>query len=317
MTIGIAATGPMAGQAIFDALRAVERVARGAVGGFATFVAITEEGDLLRAETQRGGTRTLFIEGETTGTLPPTRFAAAPLAGLISSGPDRPLPLAQFVPADLRAGLVTGHRLPNLVGQRGVPLNVEVLELMRRGASAQEAIDAVLEANPEADAGMIAVDRTRRVYARNSARVERRPDIGCALRENPEFGAAVAVLHNSIVPCRAIATLAADTALETMTPSLREDSWIVVKAGTPVAVGEVGAVLVDERMEAVQVITTDRHLLDGLQNGAAIYLHSLVRQGDRLLGRTITEPYVVVNGGRIVSMSGQTSLRLAIQFVPA
>jgi hypothetical protein len=80
----------MAGQAIFDALRAVERVATGAAGGFAAFVAITEEGDLLRAETQRGGTRTLFIEGEITGAALPPRIAAARLAGLMSSRPDRP-----------------------------------------------------------------------------------------------------------------------------------------------------------------------------------------------------------------------------------
>jgi hypothetical protein len=317
VTIGTAASGPIGGQAIFDVLRAVERVATGAAGGFAAFVAITEEGDLLRAETQRGGTRTLFIKGEITGAALPPRIAAARLAGLMSSGPDRPLPLAQFVPADLDAGLVTGHRLPNLVGRRGVPLNLEVLELMRRGLSAKEAVDAVLEANPDADAGMIAVDRSRRVCARNSARVEGRPDIGCALRENPGFGATVAVLHNAIVPCGAIAWLAADTALETMVPSLREDSWILVNAGTPVTAGEIGTVLVDERMEAVQVITAERRLLDGLQNGAAIYLHSLVRQGDRLVGRTITEPHVVVDGGRIVSMSGQTSLRLAIQRIPA
>ena len=63
MTIGIAVTGPDAGLAAFEALRAVERVSRGAIGGFVSFVAIGAEGSLLRAQTQRGGTRTLFTRG--------------------------------------------------------------------------------------------------------------------------------------------------------------------------------------------------------------------------------------------------------------
>jgi hypothetical protein len=60
VTIGIAVRAPNAGQAAFEALRTVERVARGAIGGFVSFVAITADGRLLRAETQRGGTSTLF-----------------------------------------------------------------------------------------------------------------------------------------------------------------------------------------------------------------------------------------------------------------
>ena len=132
MTIGIAVYGPMAGLATFKALQAVERVGRGAIGGFASFVAITADGALLRSETQRGGTATLFTAGETICALPPQAFAEAPWAALMSSGPDRPAPLSQFTPGRAGVGLVSGHRLPNMPGADGLPINRAVLD--RHGA---------------------------------------------------------------------------------------------------------------------------------------------------------------------------------------
>ena len=116
MTIGIAAYGPNAGQAIIDALRAAEVVGHGAISGFVSMVVIGEDGELHRIETQRGGTQGLLKGGEM-----PTHFMRARHAALMSSGPDRPSPLAQFTPGDARAGLVTGHRLPNTVGAAGSP----------------------------------------------------------------------------------------------------------------------------------------------------------------------------------------------------
>src|ERR1700686_2557427 len=115
MTIGIAARGPNAGLAVYRSLRAAERVGTGSIGGFATFAAITADGKLLRHETQRGGTSTLFIEGESTGTEPPPEVAAATSAAVISSGPDRPEP-EKLLSADPLAGLVTGHRMPITIG---------------------------------------------------------------------------------------------------------------------------------------------------------------------------------------------------------
>jgi hypothetical protein len=313
MTIGIAAVGPNAGRAVFEALAAVERVSRGAVGGFAAFVAITADGRMLRFATQRGGTRTLFVEGETTGVGPPPEVAAARIAGVMSSGPDRPKPLDQFVPADERGRLVTGHRLPNVAGVNGEAINVEVLRAMGDGLSAKDAVDRALDANPEADAGLIAVDTEGRIYARNSARVERRPDIGGARREDAVSGSLVEVLHNAIFPYEPVASLAASVAMEVMAPQFAPDAYVTVHAGTPLEAGSDNAVLVDRDMVAQRVVTTDRYLLQGRQDGAAIYLNSLVWLDGRLLGRTVTEPYVVVEHGRILSLSGQSSCRLGIQ----
>lgn len=313
MTIGIGAAGPRAGQAVFDALRAVERVASGAIGGFASFVAITADGAMVRAETQRGGTRTLFVEAETTGTAPPETVAEAVLAGVISSGPDRPIPLCQFLPADPAVGLITGHRLPNVAGASGSALNLEVLAHLRAGLDPKAAIDAVLDANPRADAGIIAADRQGRIHAHNSERVARRPDLGHARRERPDAGAVVEVLHNALAPVGPLAALAADVAMETMRPTSRADGWIVVEAGTELVLGDAAAVVVDDDMVAIRVVTVDPGLLQGRTNGAAIYLHALVEQGERVLGRTIAEPNVTVQDRRIVSMSGQSRLRLPFQ----
>ena len=118
MTIGIGAIGPNAGLAVFKGLQAAERVGTGSIGGFAVFAAISEDGPLFMSETQRGGTATLFTAGETSGVLPPSEIAAAPYAAVMSSGPDRPAPLSQFLAADPAIGLVTGHRLPNARGAR-------------------------------------------------------------------------------------------------------------------------------------------------------------------------------------------------------
>ena len=86
MTIAIAAYGPNAGLAVYLGLQAAEAIAKGAIGGFATYAAIGADGALYRYQTQRGGTRTLFIQGETTGTPPPEEVANAVAAGVISRG---------------------------------------------------------------------------------------------------------------------------------------------------------------------------------------------------------------------------------------
>ena len=149
MTIGIAVTGDGAGLAAFRALEAVERVARGAIGGFVSFVVISEGGALLRAETQRGGTSTLFVEGERTGATPPPAVADARFAALMSSGPDRPTPLAQFTPGDAAHGLVTGHRLPNMPGDgTDRPLNEAVLARLVAGADPRQAVETELAQHP-------------------------------------------------------------------------------------------------------------------------------------------------------------------------
>lgn len=308
MTIGIAAHGRNAGLAVLRALAAVEKVATGSIGGYAVFAAIDAEGVLYRAETQRGGTATLFVDGETTGAAPPNAAAVARTAGLMSSGPDRPTPLDQFVPAVPGVGLVTGHRLPNAAGVSGRPLNLDILDRLAAEANARAAVDTVLDANTEADAGVIAVDAHGRIYARNSARVSQRPDIGHARREDPETGAVVEVLHNAIFPIRSLAALAAEIALDAMVPRDRVDGSVIVSAGVEVVPGDDNRVVVDAAGTVLRVETTDHRVTRGHHNCAAIYIGARVVHDGHILGHTLFEPNVVVEDGCIVSMSGQSSM---------
>lgn len=309
MTIGIVCAGPHAGLAAFEALVAIERVATGSIGGFAVFAAIDAGGHVHEAATQRGGSRTLFIAGETTGAPPPDPIAQAPLAGLISSGPERPEPLSQFLAVDGAVGLVSGHRLPNAIGGDGQPHNEAILASMRNGATPADAVSAYLAVNAEADVGLIAVDLGARLHAANSSRVGRRPDLGAAYLERPEADARVAVLHNAIGPGPSIAQLAAETAMAVMVPSAADATFSVI-SGTPVRVGPRAAVEIDANDRAQGVVTTDAALLERRANGAAIYLGAEVRRDDRVLGHVAEEPNCQLEDGRLISMSGQRHLEV-------
>ncbi|MEO1068275.1 MAG: hypothetical protein AAFW95_04045 [Cyanobacteria bacterium J06638_6] len=310
MTIAIAAHGPNAGPAIFKALQAAEAVAEGAIRGFVAFAVITSDQTLLRYETQRGGTRTLFTAGETTGVEPPEVVKGAIAAALISSGPDRPTP-SQFLAADAQAGLVTAHRVPQGPSVNGMPLNMAVLEALKSGQSAREATEGVLNQNPGADVGFITIDRHGNLHRQNAPRVQKRPDIGAADREDPATGAKLAVLHNAIAPHASLAPLVADIGFRQMVAVDPVIGWFTIAAGTPIVYGEVDAVEVDEDGVAIQVVTSDRTFTDRERSGVGIYLHSLVRQHSRILGKTLFEPICIVREGRIVAMSGQTTLRIS------
>lgn len=316
MTIGIGACGPNAGLAVYLALAAAERVGQGAIGGFATYAAITADGELLRHETQRGGSSTLFIDGETTGGPPSEKVARATIAGVISSGPDRPNPLSQFLTADPRGGLVTGHRLPNSLNAEGRPMNLVALDHLIAGKSAQQAVDAVIGGNLEADIGLIAVDRRGGAHSRNSDRVRRRPDLGHARLEDAAVGAVVEVLHNAIRPYPVVASLAAAVALQAMAGVPQPAGWITIKAGVPLAAGRENAVHCDRNLVALRVETTDVALTRGRHACAGIYLHSAVYRDGEPVGLTMFEPITTVIDGKITEMSGQASLRMSYRAPP-
>src|SRR6218665_3141534 len=101
MTIAIAASGSRAGAAVRDAVLGAELLGRGAIGGFAVLALLSGDGQLHHCMTQRGGASCLDM---------PDAWLPAPTAAAISSGPDRPEPLVQFLPGAARIGLGTGPR---------------------------------------------------------------------------------------------------------------------------------------------------------------------------------------------------------------
>ena len=314
MTIGIAASGKDAGLAVFRALKSVEAVGSGCIGGFVSVAAITSAGELVRATTQRGGTSTLFVVDERTGTDPPPDVASAPIAALMSSGPDRPEPLAQFVAGDGATGLVTGHRFAHARGTNGVAFNRDVLDRMRRGVTVEEAVDAVVDENPHADVGLIGIDVDGNIHARNTDRVAGRMDGGSAEHCEGPPAPSVSVLHNAIHPVAGIAMMAVDVAMETMRPTRSPEFWIKVDAGTRVLLGERNFVRVDADLRAIDVTTTDPSLLTGRRDGSPIYIGSQVWQDDKCLGFTVFEPYVVLVDGVTESLIGQRSMRIGCRW---
>lgn len=314
MTIGLAVTGENAGLAAFRALQAVEKVARGAIRGFVSFVVITADGRLLRAETQRGGTTTLFVEGETTGTPPPPEIAEARFAALMSSGPDRPEPLAQFTAGDADFGLVTGHRLPNVPGEGSDrSVNLEALDHLRAGADPQAAIEATLGAYPTADAGLIVLDRRGRLHAADSSFVQTRGDLGRAFLEDAGRNHRVAVLHNAIHPKDGLAALAAGVAMDCMAPFDRSDLWLTLEAGTPITTGPHAALHIDEAGRVARITVTGDSWLGSHREGALVNLATPVVTEGRLLGHTTTDPYCIAEAGRLVSISGQGAVQIGVR----
>jgi hypothetical protein len=310
MTIGIAAFGPNAGRAVWQGLRAVAQVGRGAIGGYASCVAIRADGEVLRAETQRGGASALL---DAHGALP-EELAAAPFAGVMSSGPDRPEPLSQFTPADGAVGLVTGHRMPNDRGASGMRLNDEVLVLMRAGLDPEAAIGRVVAANPDADAGLVALDRQGRLGAADTPHVMKRGDRGMARLVSPCGRAGVAVLHNAILPHRPLAALAAEVALDVMLPPDRVDGWITVEAGTPLGRAEGASWLAVDAADRVTGILLDRpRLLRGTWSLGIGHEPELRRDG-RCVGVVLYEPYMVIEDGVLRSADGRPSLRLPVRY---
>lgn len=203
MTIGIACWGEHAVAGAMAAVLGAELLGRGDIGGFAVLSVLDADLQFQHVSVQRGGVSELDF---------PTSWHAARYAAIISSGPDRPVPLVQFLPGQSQIGLVTGHRLPSLIGQDGVAVNQAVLNRLVKGMAPQQAIDEVLASESEKDVGLIALDLEGRIGFANTARVLRRPDIGTAHYSGGKHG--FAILHNSIFSNQPSTQLLADSLAE-------------------------------------------------------------------------------------------------------
>jgi hypothetical protein len=147
--------------------------------------------------------------------------------------------------------------------------------------------------------------------------VRRRGDLGHTAIELPERNVAIAVLHNAIHPRHALAALAAARALDVITPEDRQDRMIEIASGTVLKLAGENAVHVDDRGRAVLVTVTSASWLGPRQDGAAIDFAAAVRQDGRLNGHTVTEPYCVVEHGRIRSLSGKPLVTIGMRVIGA
>ncbi|WP_421926444.1 DUF6963 family protein [Neoaquamicrobium sediminum] len=290
MTIGIASFGTRSGAAVFNAVLAAELLGRGAIGGFAVFAILDADGKVHHRWTQDGGVGTLDI---------PASWHDAGIAACISSGPNRPEPLIQFLPGANGCALVTGHRLPHAPNTSDVPINDAVLARLNTGEAPQAAIDAEFAQSPEIDAGLIAITADGALGWANSARVQRRSDLGQARRSDADRR--FALLHNSIFvadgPCQHLADALSGIAWQALTGTPAPHSFL--KLGRPIAfrLAERDRIVVDGAGDIIGLETANPALLTAERVGTAGYLSAEIWQAERRIGIAVTELFARMAGG--------------------
>ncbi len=298
MTLGIAAHGPHAGVAVRQAVVAAELLGHGEIGGFAVFAVIDAQGQMQQRCVQQGGITALDL---------PPDWLAASHAAVITSGPHRPEPLTQFLPGRHGIGLVTGHRLPNRPDVRsGQPLNIGVLDAMAAGLHPQAAVDQLLQANPQADAGLIALSAQGSIGCANSARVAQRPDAGQACWGDAQ--ASFALLHNAIYAGTDIAACLAGllrAALQAHAPHTASHQLLRLAQPVPVVAAAADCVQVDAQWRVLRVESADPFMAQAAQSITLLPLAMPVQCNGQLLGHIATELFAQVAQGVALPSSAE------------
>ncbi|WP_230533844.1 DUF6963 family protein [Microvirga roseola] len=306
MTIGVAASGENAGAAVHAAVLGAELLGRGAIGGFAVFAMLDEQGRVWHRVTQRGGIEALKL---------PKAWLLARNAAAISSGPDRPEPLEQYLPGLDGIGLVTGHRLPNSPDANGIPLNRAVLAHLSAGEAPQPAVESVLAQSPEVDAGLIAMDVSGRIGFGNSARVARRADCGGAERASGRSH--IALLHNSIFSQGCLAEKLADLAWSFLTGESTDIRLLFMRDSVPVHFSTKDRVHVSADGTITAVESANLRLQSAHRRATAIYLGSEIWQEGQLIGQAATELFTEVSQGRLCKQAGGPPIPIIMEAVRA
>lgn len=296
MTIGIVASGLHAGEAVRKAVITAELLGRGAIGGFTVFACMDGNGDVHHVWGQTGGVTALHI---------PPDWLCASKAAVISSGPNRPEPLVQFLPGRDGLGLVSGHRLPNRPSgdtTHPTPLNQRVLHLLADQATPQQAVDEVLQANPEADAGLLAINVDGHIGFGNTQRVNRRTDLGQGSLVGD--AAAFAFLHNSIyasddLPAALNGVLTSALAQKTGAQPQSLYEILHLTATVKMTASHTDAVHVNAQGGIVRVDTADPFLRTARQQITLLYLGTPVLQHGLVVGHLVSEVFSQVDAGAI------------------
>lgn len=296
MTIGIATRGPRAGLAAWRTLLAAELLGRGEIGGFCVFAWRDAAGALHHATTQRDGTLGLTLTGN---------WAEARHAALISSGPDRPEPLVQFLPGDPAIGMVTGHRLPSSPLPDGSPINLAALAAMGQGLT-QQGLERLLAWGPAMDAGLICLPWEGPVLIANSARVAARDDQGCHLRQQGDL--ACAILHNSIYTARlpgdALATTLGAVAAETLGLGAAPLALATLPDRLPVIPADHEALDLDSGGTAIALHSADPAYFSPKPSITAVYAGLTLRQNGQVIGQAATEAFADLRAGHLTARPG-------------
>lgn len=297
MTIGLAAYGPNAGLAVYRGVLAAALLGRGAIGGFAVFSVLGPAGAHAhrQIEGQDGGIEAL---------VGADALFQADCAAAISSGPNRPTPLGQFLVADPAAGLVTGHRLPNRKGCDGLPVNMAALHALRGGAGPQEAVSVQAERNPELDFGLIAVSHSGTIGWVNSPRVERRGDLLRATREGR--GRGFALLGNSIFCASGLQldTAIGDVVWSCLTGQPGTFTIASLAGPIPIAAAAEDAIEIDDGGRLLRIATAEPATAADTARTTVAYSRAPVVRNGRIIGRCASELTARVENGLVRPLAG-------------
>lgn len=305
MTVGIAISGPKAVASALRVLRGVELLGAGAIGGFAVLALMNKNGQVVYAHTQNGGSAGLCVDND---------WLSSERAAVISSGPDRPEPLSQFLPGLDGVGLVTGHRLPNRPFEDS-RLNLAVLALMQSGVTPGDAIAQVLVAYPECDAGLMALSAQGEIAYANSERVQRRHDIHSEIRKVADT--TVAVMMNSIYFPPGIEGRIGEMLCELARPELPFSrvactNLLVFAEQCPVSYAARDELIFDMEAGEVVAIRNSDPLISRaegrwpvVQNGCLVY----TTQGDSV-GVCLHDVVGEVRGGQVGALRAGSKLRV-------
>lgn len=306
MTIGIASYGAYAGAAVSTGVLGAELLGRGAIGGFAVFAILDTEGDLHYRTTQDGGLRALSL---------PASWREAKVAAAISSGPNRPEPLIQFLTGRSGVGMVTGHRLPNSPNQDGKPLNEVALDALALSGDPKRAVDTAMEGCDEIDAGLIVVSLGGVLAWSNSARVRRRHDMGEANYVRSECG--FALMHNSIFVARGGCQSLADAVAGMVRQTLNGEPashWLVhLDTPIPLQMASRDCIHIDANDRIVALETANTNLLAADRIGAASYLSADVCREGRKVGEAETELFARLHAGVVFPANQDEPCHLVIR----
>lgn len=305
MTIGIVAFGPNAGVGIVAGLNSVETNGRGAIGGFVSLAALTEDGRLLRASIQDGGSKALF------GTDVPTEIGQAKLVGLISSGPNRPEPLSDFIAAEPGVGIVTGHRMPQTRVDDGVALNALVLAKMKSGLHPQAAVDQVIAMYPDMDAGFLACSTDGSIGSGSTQSVLARGDQAVSILEAPPEMAFVASIHNAIFPFHLISKLANEVALDTMLHPDTPVGWVKIVSGIMLERGLEAQIHIGADGQIERIIIPRDHFLKGSWSVGLGDKVAVMASGQHL-GWLGYEPFMTLKNGQVQDIDGHKEINIPL-----
>ena len=287
MTIGIAIRGPRAGLAAIATLRSVELLGRGAIGGFCVFAFRDPDGEFHYATTQDGGTAGLDL---------PNGWDQTDLAALISSGPNRPEPLTQFLPTRTDVGLVTGHRLPNSRLSDGIPINQRALELMGQNVLDNTTLQQLVDQAPAMDAGLICLPPTGPCLIANSPRVTGRDDVGRYIFHQHDH--ACAILHNSIYSAclkgDALAAVLGAIGLEQMGIGQAALGFATLPDQVKVVPGYEEYVQIDDTGRVLAIYSADPAYAEARPRITAIYSRVPILRDGKRIGWAATEVFARV-----------------------